>query len=52
MCCVITPHFDGVGLMMATETVIETSDTSNTLTWQITQEDFTEYGHCLYEVNF
>jgi hypothetical protein len=30
MCCVITPHVDGVGLMMATETVSETSDTSST----------------------
>jgi hypothetical protein len=52
MCCVITPHFDGVGLMMATKTVSGTSDTSSTLTWLITQEDFTESGHCLYEVIF
>lgn len=52
MCCVITPHFDGVGLMMATESVSETSDTSSTLIWLNTQEDFTESGHCLYEVNF
>jgi hypothetical protein len=52
MCCVITHHFDGVGLMMATETVSKTSDTSSTFTWLITQEDFTEAGHYLYEVNF